>query len=181
MSAEDIRRTELDGGLSVLSQPVQGVRSASVGVWVRYGSAHEGPGELGVAHLLEHMVFKGTGRRSARDIAMVLERLGGSLDAYTSREHTSYQARVLDEHLEVALDVVADLVADPLLREEDLELEREVVLEEISTVEDTPDDLVFELHTEALWPGHVPCTRILPATEAGIRRCSRLSVSRTSS
>ncbi|HUG41444.1 MAG TPA: pitrilysin family protein [Longimicrobiales bacterium] len=154
MSEDGIRRTELDGGLSVLSQPVQGVRSASVGIWVRYGSAHEGPGELGVAHLLEHMVFKGTGGRSARDIAVVLERLGGSLDAYTSREHTSYQARVLDADLDTALEVVTDLVADPLLRDEDLELEREVVLEEISTVEDTPDDMVFELHTEALWPDH---------------------------
>ena len=154
MSEDGIRRTELDGGLSVLSQPVQGVRSASVGVWVRYGSAHEGPDEQGVAHLLEHMVFKGTGRRSAKDLALVLERLGGSLDAYTSREHTSYQARVLDEHVDTALEVVTDLVADPLLREEDLELEREVVLEEISTVDDTPDDLVFELHTDALWTGH---------------------------
>lgn len=154
MSEDGIRRTELDGGLSVLSQPVRGVRSASVGVWVRYGSAHEGPAELGVAHLLEHMVFKGTGTRSAKDIALVLERLGGSLDAYTSREHTSYQARVLDEHLDTALEVVMDLVADPLLRGEDLALEREVVLEEIATVEDTPDDLVFEAHTEALWPDH---------------------------
>ncbi|NIU79152.1 MAG: insulinase family protein, partial [Gammaproteobacteria bacterium] len=87
------------------------MRSASVGVWVRYGSAHEGPEELGAAHLLEHMVFKGTAGRTAREIAAVLERLGGSLDAYTSREHTSFQARVLDEHLELALDVLADMVA----------------------------------------------------------------------
>ncbi|HSH44749.1 MAG TPA: pitrilysin family protein [Longimicrobiales bacterium] len=154
MTEDGIRRTQLDGGLSVLSHPVQGVRSASVGIWVRYGSAHEGPSERGVAHLLEHMVFKGTERRSAREIALVLERLGGSLDAYTSREHTSFQARVLDEHLDTAVDVVTDLVASPLLRASDLELEREVVLEELATVEDTPDDLVFELHTEALWPGH---------------------------
>jgi predicted Zn-dependent peptidase len=147
-------RTELDGGLCVLTQRVEGVRSASVGVWVRYGSAHEAPDEQGSAHLLEHMVFKGTRRRSAREIALVLERLGGSLDAYTSREHTSYQARVLDEHLEVALDVLADFVVGPELREADLSLEREVVLEEISMVEDTPDDLVFELHNQALWPGH---------------------------
>jgi predicted Zn-dependent peptidase len=154
LTEERIARTELDGGLSVLTQRVSGVRSASVGVWVRYGSAHEAEGELGAAHLLEHMVFKGTGRRTARDIAGVLERLGGSLDAYTSREHTSFQARVLDEDLDVALDVLADLVVDPCLLEEDLDREREVVLEEISTVEDTPDDLVFELHTEGLWPDH---------------------------
>lgn len=154
MTDEGIARTVLDGGLSVLTQPVSGVRSASVGVWVRYGSAHEGPDQLGGAHLLEHMVFKGTGRRTAKEIAAVLERLGGSLDAYTSREHTSFQARVMDEHLELALDVLADMVVSPALREADLGVEREVVLEEIAAVEDTPDDLVFELHTEALWPDH---------------------------
>jgi predicted Zn-dependent peptidase len=154
LSQEGFDRTVLDGGLSVLTQKVSGVRSASVGVWVRYGSAYEGAGEQGAAHLLEHMVFKGTERRSAKEIALVLERLGGSLDAYTTREHTGYQARVLGEHLDVALDVLSDFVVAPSLREEDLALEREVVLEEISMVEDTPDDLVFELHGEALWPSH---------------------------
>jgi len=154
LSEDRIDRTELDGGLSVLTQTVSGSRSASVGVWVRYGSAHEAPGELGAAHLLEHMVFKGTGRRTGRDIAVVLERLGGSLDAYTSREHTSYQARVLDQDVDVALDVLADMVTAPKLDSADLELEREVVLEEISTVDDTPDDLVFELHNAELWPDH---------------------------
>jgi predicted Zn-dependent peptidase len=109
---------------------------------------------MGVSHLLEHMVFKGTATRSAKDIALVLERLGGSLDAYTTRENTSYQARVLDEHKDIAVDVLADLVLAPVLREEDLDLEREVVLEEISTVEDTPDDLIFDLHAEQLWGGH---------------------------
>ena len=109
---------------------------------------------MGVSHLLEHMVFKGTERRSARELALALETLGGSLDAYTSREHTAYQARVLDEHLDHAADVIADLVFFPLLREKDLRLERKVVLEEISMVDDTPDDLVFELHNEALWGDH---------------------------
>lgn len=154
MTDEGIARTVLDGGLSVLTQPVSGVRSASVGVWVRYGSAHEGPEALGGAHMLEHMVFKGTARRSARELAAVLERLGGSLDAYTSREHTSFQARVLDDHLELALDVLADMVVSPTLADADLRVEREVVLEELATVEDTPDDLVFELHNAALWPDH---------------------------
>jgi predicted Zn-dependent peptidase len=109
---------------------------------------------MGVSHLLEHMVFKGTQRRSARDIALSLECLGGSLDAYTSREHTVYQARVLDEHLEIAADVIGDLVFEPVLREADLRLERNVVLEEIGMVEDTPDDLVFELHNAAVWGDH---------------------------
>lgn len=152
--SDQFDRAELDGGLLVLTEKIPAVRSASVGVWVRTGSIHEQPAEMGVSHLLEHMVFKGTRKRNARDIAIVLERLGGSLDAYTTREHTCFQARVLDEHLDTALDVLADIVLDPLLRPEDLELEREVVLEEISTVEDTPDDLIFDVHSELLWNEH---------------------------
>ena len=147
-------RAEVGSGLSVLTETMPGVRSAAVGIWVKTGSIHERTEEMGISHLLEHMVFKGTGNRTAREIALVLERVGGSLDAYTTREHTCYQARVLDEHLELAVEVLADLVLDPLLRQEDLELEREVVLEEISTVEDTPDDLIFDLHAEVLWNQH---------------------------
>jgi predicted Zn-dependent peptidase len=109
---------------------------------------------MGVSHLLEHMVFKGTERRTARQIALELEVRGGSLDAYTSRDHTSYQAHVLDADLPLAADILTDLVRRPLLREQDLVPERNVVLEEINGVEDTPDDLVFELHAETLWPAH---------------------------
>lgn len=151
---EQYARSDVGDGLIVLTESMPGVRSASIGVWVRAGSVHETPQTMGVSHMLEHMVFKGTARRSARDLALVIERLGGVLDAYTTREHTCYQARVLDEHTDIALDVLADLVLAPQLRSEDLELEREVVLEEIATVEDTPDDLVFDLHSERLWPGH---------------------------
>ena len=131
-----------------------GVRSVAFGAWVRAASAHEPPEKMGVSHLLEHMVFKGTERRTAKQIALELEALGGSLDAYTSREHTVYQARVLDEHLPQAADVIADIVFRPVLRSSDLALERKVVLEEIAMVEDTPDDLVFELHNETLWGTH---------------------------
>jgi predicted Zn-dependent peptidase len=152
--SEEYARAELDGGLLVLTEEIPSVRSASVGVWVRTGSIHEQPAEMGVSHLLEHMVFKGTNKRNAREIAIVLERLGGSLDAYTTREHTCFSSRVLDEHLDTALDVLADMMVDPLLRAEDLDLEREVVLEEISTVEDTPDDLIFDVHAELLWNEH---------------------------
>jgi predicted Zn-dependent peptidase len=109
---------------------------------------------MGVSHLLEHMVFKGTERRSARDIALELEIRGGSLDAYTSRDHTSFQARVLDDDLPRALDVLTDVVRNPLLRVDDLDRERLVVLEEISAVHDTPDDLVFEEHSQTMWPDH---------------------------
>jgi predicted Zn-dependent peptidase len=148
------RRTQLPNGLTVLSEHMPGVRSVSLGAWVRSASVHETADLMGVSHLLEHMVFKGTERRSAREIARALESVGGSLDAYTSREHTAYQARVLDEHLPLAADVIGDLVFHPVLRDEDLALERRVVLEEIAMVEDTPDDLVFELHNETLWGRH---------------------------
>jgi predicted Zn-dependent peptidase len=148
------RRTVLPNGLTVLSEHMPGVRSVAFGAWVRAASLHETPDKMGVSHMLEHMVFKGTKRRSARQIALELEALGGSLDAYTSREHTVYQARVLDEHLDIAADVIGDFVFAPLLRKSDLELERKVVLEEIGMVDDTPDDLVYELHSEALWGAH---------------------------
>ena len=161
-----MRISTLPNGIRLLTETIPGVRSVSLGVWVRQGSVHESPEELGASHLLEHMVFKGTGERTPREIAMALERLGGSLDAFTSREHTSYQARVLSEHLPVALDVLSDLVLNPVLRSEDLELEREVVLEEISTVEDTPDDLVFELHGELLWDAHPYGRAILGSRES---------------
>jgi predicted Zn-dependent peptidase len=148
------RRSVLPNGLTVLSETMPGVRSVAFGAWVRAASLHEPRELMGVSHLLEHMVFKGTARRSAKQIALELEALGGSLDAYTSREHTVYQARALDEHLDVAADVIGDFVFAPSLRASDLELERKVVLEEISMVDDTPDDLVFELHSEALWGLH---------------------------
>jgi len=131
-----------------------GVRSVAFGAWVRAASLHEPRDRMGVSHLLEHMVFKGTERRTAHEIALSLEALGGSLDAYTSREHTVYQGRVLDEHLSEAADVIGDIVLHPTLRESDLALERKVILEEIGMVEDTPDDLVFELHNELLWGDH---------------------------
>ena len=150
----DLRRTVLANGLTVLSESMPGVRSVALGAWVRAASLHESADKMGVSHMLEHMVFKGTARRSARELALALETLGGSLDAYTAREHTAYQAKVLDEHLPQAADVLADLIFRPTLRASDLALERKVVLEEISTVDDTPDDLVFELHNSQLWGTH---------------------------
>ena len=147
-------KTTAPNGVVVLSERVPSVRSAAIGVWVKSASAHEPRHEMGVSHLLEHMVFKGTERRSAQEIALALESRGGSLDAFTSRDATSFQARVLDADLPRALDVLTDLVRHPTLRDADLQLERNVILEEISTVQDTPDDLVFDLSAEALWPGH---------------------------
>jgi predicted Zn-dependent peptidase len=166
LAVESMIWTELGNGVQVMSEHIPGVRSAAVGVWVRQGSAHEPETDAGMSHMLEHMVFKGTERRTAAEIAVALEGLGGSLDAYTSREHTSYQARVLDEHLPEAIDVLADLVLAPRLEASDLELEREVVLEEIAQVEDTPDDLIFELHSERLWRGHPYGRSILGTKES---------------
>ena len=152
--ADGFRRTVLPNGLTVLSERMPGVRSVAFGAWIRAASLHEPREKMGVSHLLEHMVFKGTARRTSRQIALELEALGGSLDAYTSREHTVYQARVLDEHLDIAVDVIGDFVFNPLLSKADLALERKVVLEEIGMVDDTPDDLVYELHNEQLWGPH---------------------------
>jgi predicted Zn-dependent peptidase len=148
------RRTTLSNGLTIVSETMPSVRSVALGVWVRRASVHERREDMGVSHFLEHLVFKGTERRSAREIALSLESLGGSLDAFTSREHTSFQARVLDEHLPQAADVLCDLLFRPTLRDSDFALERNVILEEIAMVEDTPDDLVFELHNETLWGSH---------------------------
>ncbi len=150
----EIHHTTAANGVLVLSERVAHVRSAAVGVWVRTASVHEPRRKMGVSHLLEHMVFKGTERRTAQQIALELEARGGSLDAYTSRDSTAFQARVLDADLPRAVDVLTDLVRRPVLRDQDLSLERNVVLEEISTVEDTPDDLVFELLASTLWPEH---------------------------
>ncbi|MEX2155766.1 MAG: pitrilysin family protein [Gemmatimonadales bacterium] len=149
----------------MLSERVPSVRSAAVGVWVRTASAHEPRPKMGVSHLLEHMVFKGTERRSAQEIALALESRGGSLDAYTSRDSTAYHARVLDADLSRALDVLTDMVRRPTLRDSDLSLERQVVLEEISTVEDTPDDEVFDLAYQTLWPNHPYGFQILGTKE----------------
>src|ERR1700693_4003531 len=131
-----------------------GVRSVALGAWIRAASLHESADKMGISHMLEHMVFKGTPTRSAKDLALALETLGGSPDAYTAREHAAYQAKTRDEHLPQAADVLADLIFRPTLRAGDLALEKKVVLEEISTVEDTPDDLVFELHNAQLWGNH---------------------------
>ena len=150
----EISQTTAPNGVIVLSERVASVRSAAVGIWVRSASAHEPRPKMGVSHLLEHMVFKGTARRTAQEIALALESRGGSLDAYTSRDTTAFQARVLDQDLPRALDVLTDLVRNPTLKTSDLELERNVVLEEINMVEDAPDDQVFDLSYQALWPNH---------------------------
>jgi predicted Zn-dependent peptidase len=163
---EGLFRTTAPNGLVVLSERLPGLRSAAAGIWVRTASAHEPRAQMGVSHLLEHMVFKGTERRAARQLALELEVRVGSLDAFTGRDHTSYQAHVLDADLPLALDILTDLVRRPLIRPADLSAERKVVIEEISGVEDTPDDLVFDLHAETLWPEHPYGYSILGSRES---------------
>ena len=164
-------RTVAPNGVTVLSERLPGLRSVALGIWVRSASVNERRQIMGAAHLLEHMVFKGTERRTAHQVALELEVRGGSLDAYTSRDHTSFQAHVLDTDLSLAVDIVTDVIRRPLIRAADLELERNVVLEEIKSVDDTPDDLVFDLHSAALWPDHPYGFQILgtPETVTALR------------
>jgi predicted Zn-dependent peptidase len=130
------------------------VRSVSIGVWLARGSRHESAEQSGIAHFVEHMLFKGTNTRSAEDIAQTVDSIGGQMDAFTAKEYASYYFKVLDEHLPLAVEVLADIVMNPAFREGDIGREKKVVLEEIKMVEDTPDDLVHELFTESFWQGH---------------------------
>lgn len=158
--------TRLPNGAQIWTEQMDSLRSAAVGFWFRSGAGHEPIQMAGSAHLLEHMVFKGTAARSARQIAAEIEDLGGSLDAYTTHEHTAFLARVPDTELETAIDVLSDLSFQPTLDAEDLRLEREVVLEEIARCEDTPDDLVFDLQAEFLYGDHPYGRPILGSRES---------------
>src|SRR5687768_944127 len=130
------------------------VRSVSIGVWLARGSRHEPREQSGIAHFVEHMLFKGTATRSAEDIAQTIDSIGGQMDAFTAKEYASYYIKVLDEHLPLAVDVLADIVMRPAFSVDDIQREKKVVLEEIKMVEDTPDDLVHELFTENFWQNH---------------------------
>src|ERR1043166_2602560 len=130
------------------------VRSVSIGVWLARGSRHEPQEQSGIAHFVEHMLFKGTGKRSAEDIAQTIDSIGGQMDAFTAKEYASYYIKVLDEHLPLAVDVLSDIVRNPAFSGQDIQREKKVVLEEIKMVEDTPDDLVHELFTENFWVNH---------------------------
>jgi len=149
-----IIRDVLPNGLRLLTERMPHVRSASVGVWLARGSRHEPLEQNGIAHFVEHMLFKGTATRSAEDIAQVIDSIGGHMDAFTAKEYASYYIKVLDEHLPLALDVLSDIVMRPRFSADDIEREKKVVTEEIKMVEDTPDDLVHELFIEGFWRNH---------------------------
>ncbi len=154
MSNSPIVRDVLDNGLRILTEQMTQVRSVSIGVWLARGSRHETAERSGIAHFVEHMLFKGTGTRSAEDIAQAIDSIGGQLDAFTAKEYASYYIKVLDEHLPLALDVLSDIVLNPAFSPEDIEREKKVVIEEIKMVDDTPDDLVHEIFTQGFWENH---------------------------
>src|ERR671922_1304634 len=147
-------REVLDNGLRLITETMPQVRSVTIGVWLMRGSRHESDARSGIAHFVEHMLFKGTDTRTAEDIAQAIDSIGGQLDAFTAKEYASYYIKVLDEHLPLAVDLLADIVLRPAFAADEIEREKKVVLEEIKMVEDTPDDLVHELFTEHFWEGH---------------------------
>jgi len=149
-----IQKEVLPNGLVVITETMPHVRSVSVGIWVRTGSRRE-PAELnGISHFIEHMVFKGTERRTAEEIARAMDSVGGMLDAFTAKEMICFNAKVLDEHLPIAFDVLSDMVLRPRFAEEDVAKEKQVVLEEIKMDQDNPDYLVHEIFTQNFWRGH---------------------------
>ena len=173
MQNTHLRRTPLPNGIILLSETIPHLRSVSVGVWVRTGSRYESdPALQGVSHFIEHLVFKGTRRRDAREIAFAIDRLGGHLDAFTGREYTCFYARVMDEHLPQALELLAEIVLQPAFAPREMEVERQVILEEIRTVEDSPDEYVHELFSQGIWRGH-PLGQPILGTEESITRLSR--------
>ncbi|MCL4524492.1 MAG: insulinase family protein [Acidobacteria bacterium] len=150
----DIEKETLPNGLVVITEPMAHVRSVSVGVWVRNGSRREPAALNGISHFIEHMVFKGTTRRSAEEIARSVDSVGGMLDAFTAKEMICFNAKVLDEHLPIAFEVLSDLVQNPRFDEEDIKREKSVVLEELKMDEDNPDYLVHEIFTQNFWRNH---------------------------
>src|SRR5678809_1598612 len=149
---DDVKSNKFPNGIVVMTEHMPGLRSVTAGIWVRRGSRHETPELNGICHFIEHAVFKGTQKRSARDIAAETYRLGGHFDAYTTHEMTGFALKVADTSLPEAVDLLADLVAHPRFDQEDLEREQKVILEEMKMVEDTPDELLGELFNAAYFP-----------------------------
>lgn len=149
-----IRRTRLANGLTVVSEQMPAVRSVSLGIWVKIGSRFEQRRQAGVSHFIEHMLFKGTPTRSARDIAFAIDAMGGQLDAFTTKEHACYYANVLDDHAEAAFDLLADIVLHPSFDAGEMERERAVILEELAAVDDAPEELLWEEFVATFWLDH---------------------------
>ena len=172
-----VRRTVLPGGLRVISEHLAGARSAAIGVWVGVGSRDETPTLHGCSHFLEHLLFKGTPERSALDISVALDAVGGEFNAFTAKEYTCFHARVLDEDLPLAVDVLGDMITSSTLAPEDVEAERDVILDEIAMHDDDPDDVVHNLFAAQAW-GDTPLGRSIAGTEASIAALTRTQVDR---
>jgi predicted Zn-dependent peptidase len=160
-------RTVLANGLTVITEPMVHLRTVSLGVWIDAGSRYEESASMGVCHFIEHALFKGTTTRSALAIAQEMDAIGGHLNAFTDREHTCYYLRVLSDHLDAALDVLADMMLHPALEAAAVERERQVILEEIASYEDAPDDLVHDVFAATMWPGH-PLGRPIAGSAASV-------------
>ncbi|GAA1912682.1 pitrilysin family protein [Nocardioides lentus] len=167
-----VRRTTLASGLRIVTESMPDVRSASLGVWVGVGSRDESPALHGCSHFLEHVLFKGTSTRSAMDLSVALDEVGGEVNAFTDREHTCFHARVLDTDLPLAVDVLGDMVTDSLITAADVDAEREVILDEIAMHADDPDDVVAEAFAERAWAGH-PLGQSVAGTAESIAALSR--------
>src|SRR2546428_220079 len=150
----NIHRELLRNGLTVITEQMQHIRSVSIGIWIKTGSRDEDPEWNGISHFIEHMVFKGTRNRTAEQIARQIDSIGGNMDAFTAKECICFNVKVLDEHLPVAVDVLSDLVLNPVFAIEDIQRERGVIFEEIKMDEDNPDYLVHEIFTQNFWRGH---------------------------
>ena len=171
----DIQEERLPNGVRIVTEKMPDVRSASVGIWLDAGSRAEPLEQNGIAHFIEHMVFKGTHKRSAEEIAQSVDSVGGMLDAFTAKEMTCFNAKVLDEHLPIAVDVLSDLVLHPRFDDADLAKEKQVVLEEIKMEEDNPEYLIHELFTQNFWRGH-PLGRPILGTRETVSSFSRDAV-----
>lgn len=167
-AATSVRKTTLPNGLRIVTEEMPHVRSVAVGVWIDRGSRHEIEADHGLTHFAEHMVFKGTETRSAEEIACSIDAIGGHLDAFTTKENIAFTAKVLDERVPVALDIVSDMTLRPALREEDIEKEKGVVLEELKMDEDNPDYLIHDLFSSGFWGGHA-LGRSIIGTKASVQ------------
>jgi predicted Zn-dependent peptidase len=150
-----IRKDKLANGLTLITESMPDVRSVCIGIWLRRGSRNEPARVNGISHFIEHLVFKGTESRTAREIALAMDSVGGQMDAFTSKEYTCFYAKILDEHLPLAVELLSDIVQRPRFDPVELERERQVVLEEIQMVDDTPDELLYDLFSEHFYPRHV--------------------------
>jgi predicted Zn-dependent peptidase len=165
----NVRREVLPNGLTVLTEEMQQIRSASIGIWIKTGSRHEEAERNGISHFVEHMLFKGTTSRSAQDIARQVDSIGGNMDAFTSKECICFNVKILDEHLPIAMDILSDLVLNPVFAAKDIVRERGVILEEIKMDEDSPDYLVHEIFTQNFWKDH-PLGKPILGTKETVRK-----------